>query len=651
MPLNWIDERERKYEIYDPVIWTLHEGHDSSITEFNYKTGESKTLELEKILESKHAFLSRGDTIDKYTGNAWQQACAQTKKGNTRVTFEEFKLTSKSSEISNYNANLKQIVDHMDIAGFSQRPMCLYYKGNSGGATEDAMTHLVNVPYFTFYLSDRGYEPAECRVLSGVSDPHHMLHCLSGYYQSPFENAFCLSYDGGGDTSSMSEMTVRDSKIGHYLEHHSWTAISQVFKYVGHHCYGYISPNSEEDIFDKKGKKITQGTYSQTLDYAGKVMGLSSYGVGQFTRKESYIDFYKMMITSLKGQWRQRVGAIAFDDRMLNPAKFVDNHPINYDRPGGRGRRITVWSKEEEILHAWSCQTAAEEVTVEWLNEPRQKKLIREHDNNVVLSGGGALNVLVNEAVKKHCGYNVYVPPDPGDQGLAYGLAVYRAQKDWGFKPWKASRRPNVTISALQFDDSIFSKHLKWWNAERTDIPTVARLLEKGDILGFIQGNAEKGPRALGNRSILCDPSFQDARNRINKNIKNREWYRPFAPVCRKEDAELHFESPSFDRLEHMSFVVDVKEESKSKYPSIVAADGTARLQTVTPQSNGILYHLLTEFSGDVLLNTSFNVQGKPTLNKLDVALEILQETDLNHVVYYRNGVFWLFSSDKRSKT
>ena len=96
-----------------------------------------------------------------------------------------------------------------------------------------------------------------------------------------------------------------------------------------------------------------------------------------------------------------------------------------------------------------------------------------------------------------------------------------------------------------------------------------------------------------------------------------------------------------------MSFVVDVKEESVAKYPSIVAVDKTARLQTVTPKSNGILYDILTKFEGDVLLNTSFNVQGKPTLNKLSTALEILQNTDLDHVVYYRNRTFWLFSSAK----
>jgi carbamoyltransferase len=177
---------------------------------------------------------------------------------------------------------------------------------------------------------------------------------------------------------------------------------------------------------------------------------------------------------------------------------------------------------------------------------------------------------------------------------------------------------------------------------EEITIDDMVDHLKNGKIIGFIQGNIELGARALGNRSILCDPSIPDMKDILNAKVKKREWYRPFGPMCRLEDAHIWFESPTFDNMQFMSFTPDVKEEYRDVFPSITHVDGTARLQTVTKESNPFIYELLTKFETP-LLNTSFNVQGKPILNRLEHALKVLHETDLDYVVVRKDGKLYVY--------
>ena len=142
------------------------------------------------------------------------------------------------------------------------------------------------------------------------------------------------------------------------------------------------------------------------------------------------------------------------------------------------------------------------------------------------------------------------------------------------------------------------------------------------------------GPRARGNRSIVCDPNIADMKDILNSKVKFREWYRPFAPFCKKEDAHKYFDSPNFDNLEYMSYAPKVKVDT---LPSITHVDGTARLQTVTEESHSHFYELLTEFGKisetNVLLNTSFNIRGYPILSTIKDALYALENTEMDYVV------------------
>jgi carbamoyltransferase len=173
------------------------------------------------------------------------------------------------------------------------------------------------------------------------------------------------------------------------------------------------------------------------------------------------------------------------------------------------------------------------------------------------------------------------------------------------------------------------------------DLVTLANDLHEGKIIGVAREKAEHGPRALGNRSILCNPSIADMKDILNAKVKNREWYRPFAPVVRLEDVNTYFEWNGESRW--MSFCPKVREEWKEKLAAITHVDGTARVQTVTREQNEWLYDLLTEFEKvngiGVLLNTSFNINGKPILSTVREAFEVFKNTALDGLVIENNYI------------
>jgi carbamoyltransferase-like protein len=186
---------------------------------------------------------------------------------------------------------------------------------------------------------------------------------------------------------------------------------------------------------------------------------------------------------------------------------------------------------------------------------------------------------------------------------------------------------------------------------ENISLTDLATYIANGFIVGFLQGNSEHGSRALGNRSIFCNP-IGDMKDVLNEKVKHREWYRPFAPLTKLEDVNTYFDFYG-DDSRHMTFVADVKEEWKTKLPAITHEDGTGRLQTVTRWQNEAVYDLLTEFKKvaghGVILNTSFNDNGKPILSRFSDALNLLKNTKLD-AVYYHERKLIIFKNGEHKK-
>ena len=232
-------------------------------------------------------------------------------------------------------------------------------------------------------------------------------------------------------------------------------------------------------------------------------------------------------------------------------------------------------------------------------------------DRELQFSGGGAMNIINNSI------YNAFVTPNPDDRGIALGLVLSKI---------KPSVVDSTYLGSYPYDE--LPPHID------LDIDSIVDDLINGKIIGLIQNRSEYGARALGNRSIICMP-YVGMKDKLNLEIKNREWFRPFAPICRLEDAEKYFVFGNHTRW--MTHNASVRNEYKTDLDAIVHADGTARLQTITSKQNPFIYNLLTKIQSKgyipVLLNTSFNVQGKPILNKYSEALDIRNSTGLYKVI------------------
>jgi len=412
---------------------------------------------------------------------------------------------------------------------------------------------------------------------------HHETHAASAFYMSPFKEALIVSYDGGGDDGHFNVYT--GNKKG----------IKLLEKVPSDFGGGYL-------LCGSMIREVAEKSRHQ-LALSGKMMGLCAYG----NVIEEHIPAFAMFFFNRDyKQLAEKTGL---------PLKNVDNP---WDNP----LENWVFEGQEGYDIAATAQRAFEVAFFSVLDR---------YDNDVplVLTGGCALNVLVNEQLKKHTNRQIYVPPNPHDGSLSLGhMFLYK----------KPEKDVIITYAGLSLTDKEqLPEYIEDYNARKIDKKELAQLIKDGNIIGLVYGDSEVGPRALGNRSIVCDPNIREMKDILNAKVKFREWYRPFAPFCKKEDASKYFESRNFDNLEYMSYAPKVKDDYVEKLPSITHIDNTARLQTVTEESHAEFYELLTEFGKisetNVLLNTSFNIRGYPILSSIEDALYALNNTKMDYVV------------------
>ena len=409
---------------------------------------------------------------------------------------------------------------------------------------------------------------------------HHQTHAAAAFYLSPFDQALIVSYDGGGDDGHFNVYAANGKEI---------KLLKNIKSDFGG---GYLLCGSMIREVAEKSK--------HQLALSGKLMGLCGYGKTNYDMVQAFEEF--------------------FFDRDYEKLSNWTNLPLkNVKKPWKDP--LTNWAFEGQYAYdiAATAQEGFENAFFEVLDR---------YDPNIplCLCGGAALNVLVNEKIKEKYDRPLYVPPNPHDGGLSLGhLFMYR----------EPTERVDITYSGLPLlDRNKLPEYIEKYNAKKVNKKEIAEIIKDGKIIGLVYGDSEVGPRALGNRSIVCDPNIADMKDILNSKVKFREWYRPFAPFCKKEDAHKYFDSPNFDNLEYMSYAPKVKVDT---LPSITHVDGTARLQTVTEESHSHFYELLTEFGKisetNVLLNTSFNIRGYPILSTIKDALYALENTEMDYVV------------------
>lgn len=422
---------------------------------------------------------------------------------------------------------------------------------------------------------------------------HHHSHAASTFYQSGHESSLIISYDGGGN----------DGFFNVYLADNS--GINLVDKIDCDFGGGYL-------LLASCIKEITSSSRTQ-LALAGKLMGLCAYGNVMSDKVSAMSEF--------------------FIDRNYKKLSDLGNLNLNNtEKPWGDGSQTgpfenAIFEQQTAYDFAATAQRAYEEKFIE-IFENYLKKY--SDIKNVCITGGGGLNVLLNQRIKNNYDVNIFVAPNPNDCGLSLGQAfLCQAPK---------TNKVNVTYNGVPILDMQSSEQLLLnRKVKDLDLDYVCKLLKDGKIIGVCRGDSEVGPRALGNRSIICDPSHIDMKDILNSKVKFREWFRPFAPFCLKSEAEKYFISKDFEDFEFMGFAPIVKEEYRKKIPSVTHIDGSARLQTVTEHTHKFFFDLLNTFSKysdvNVLLNTSFNIKGNPILSTIEDALFVLDNTELDCLI------------------
>jgi carbamoyltransferase len=406
---------------------------------------------------------------------------------------------------------------------------------------------------------------------------HHLSHAACAFYQSPFEKSIVISYDGGGSDGCF-VIYLADKK------NNTFDVIKKVSINFGQFY-----------LFCAACVPSLQNTGG--LDLSGKFMGLCAYGD---VNNKFENDIYDMLYNT------------------------------NYDKVSILKNKIFECTRINESDEYDFAATVQHIFETEFLKQVTD--IINLHEYPICVTGGCALSVLVNQKLSEIFKRKVFVPPNPNDCGLSLG------QLFLGSPPLNTC---DISSFGMKFNDEITIYNSQIIKQE-SSLEDLARLIKSGKIIGFIHGNIENGPRALGNRSILCDPSFPMMKDVLNSKVKFREWYRPFAPVCLKIDANKYFDINDNLSYSTMSFAPKVKKHYVEKLSSVTHIDHTARLQTID-DDNHPLYKLLVEYSKiskiSVLLNTSFNIRGRPILNSIDDALNVIIETDIDYLYY--NGYIY----------
>lgn len=475
-----------------------------------------------------------------------------------------------------------------------------------------------------------------------LSHVHHKLHAACAFYRSGFDKAVAVIVDGAGtfidlqfgnevitawETESIFECSYPDN-------------FKTLYKHLG---LREAKPNAVIENFssDRYGEEkethecvITDGAgivkvYEAVTEYcgfnaieAGKTMGLFPYG-----NKDNRIP----PLFDMNGIYPKA-------NRNLIVPRYPNGAVVNEGIYDFLRQRISedLSTLENRRNLAYECQTQTQEQVLRLI----AKAIDMSGCKNVVLSGGYGLNCVANYFYLqffKEDGINFYAEPISNDAGTAIGAAmiVYRMiTKDENIQTFTDNLYlgPKYEYSMDEIEE-ICSKY----NAEYKDTTyeEVVTLLREKNIVAMFQGRSENGPRALGNRSLLFDPTFKDGKDFVNR-VKRREYFRPFAGTILKEHAHEWFDLRGKDESPSMMYAVNCQPFALERIPSIIHVDGTCRIQTVTKEQNEHFYNLISEFfkvsKVPILFNTSFNLGGDPLVETLDDAVATLAKSEVEYL-------------------
>lgn len=432
---------------------------------------------------------------------------------------------------------------------------------------------------------------------------HHLAHAASAFFSSPFDEAAILTVDGIGDwrTGLLAYGRGSEIKILRQLTFPQSLGklYSSVCRYLGYH-----------------------GSAKE-----GTVMALAA--LGSQSLNERFCDLVQLIDD---GTFRLDLSYFRFgwtlDSRSEVSPKFVAEF--------GPSRSPDAELTQRHADIANGLQSLFEIIYFHLLRSVAARSSAR----NVCIAGGAALNSVANGKVLDKTRFrDLFVQPAANDAGLALGAALWVRARQLGPGQARLSMRADL---GPEFSAPEISETLKGYSDLSVERPgdlsgTVARSIADGNLVGWFQGRMEFGPRALGNRSILADPRRPESRERVNRAIKERESFRPFAAAILHESVGEFLELPLPDAARFMLTVHELRKDCRAQLPAIVHVDGTCRMQVVARDANPVFYDLIRGFARitgfPLLLNTSFNRRDEPIVCTPQDAISCFLDAGLDSLV------------------
>jgi carbamoyltransferase len=497
-------------------------------------------------------------------------------------------------------------------------------------------------------LIDRTADPHNHPQVIDLSHIHHKLHAACAFYRSGWESAVSVIVDGAGTFIGINNNIQGQTTVWEVESIINCAYPSNFHSLYKHYAtrdamIGAILKNFPSDITDEAGKTheaifsdragivkvyeaVTQYCGFQAIE-AGKTMGLFPYGkpndkIPQLFETEGKLPLSNRNLIIPTYPSAALVNALIFD--------YLE------DEIGKSHDDVSLLQNRRDL--AYACQTQTQEQVLKLI----RKAVAMSNNKRVVLSGGYGLNCVANYYYLEHLkeeGIELYVEPTSNDAGTAMGAALMFYHQIFADKTPKVHNTlylgpiREYTLADIEKRASISeNKNVKITDATHKD---VVKLLKSKNIVAMFQGRSENGPRALGNRSILFDPTFKDGKDFVNL-VKKREYFRPFAGTILQDDVHEWFDLRGMKDSPFMMYAVNCQPGVEEKIPAIIHVDGTCRIQTVTEEQNKHYYDLIKTFKDEtgipILFNTSFNLGGEPLVETLDDAFRTLENSKIEYL-------------------
>lgn len=564
-----------------------------------------------------------------------------TKNGEIVFSIEEERVSRNKYDGGPFAAFLKILdyTDRLDFIVIAHTQTLLETAGRVDFTGEDIYTGLAR----KLGLISRTENMYQHPQVIDLSHYHHKLHAACAFYRSGFREATAVIVDGAGTFITLTsengeQMTGWETESVFDCAYPTW--FKTVYKHIGvrgplpgalveeFDSGMYEEPESTHAalITDRAGitkvyEAVTQYCGWSSIE-AGKTMGLAPYGKA----------------TDKIPKLFDNTSIAALANRNIIVPTYPNGAAVNYmlyeylnDLPE---TDVTLNDNRRDL--AWACQTETQQQVLELIRSAVNKT----GQKQVVLSGGYGLNCVANYSYLDQLteeGIKLYVEPISNDAGTAIGAALLVFNRKYPHMHIDHTKNRLYLGFEYNYTPNDLQKYVNWYGAEIFDAnnDTVVDLLLSKNIVALFQGRSENGPRALGNRSLLFNPTYEDGKDFVNQ-IKNREYFRPFAGSIMQEHVHEWFDLKGMTDSPYMMYAVNCQPGVKEKIPSIIHVDGTCRIQTVTDDQNHHYYSLINAFykktGVPILFNTSFNLGGDPLVETLDDAVHTLYHSNIEYV-------------------